>query len=176
MKKLSILMLMLVGFTFTNAQVGGTNWLKLGIHAGIPTGDASDTSDFALGIDAKYQFLNLNSFGVGIATGYTNYFSNDEVAVVRGVPVDGDTGVIPVAALFRYYPTQEFFIGTDLGYGFVTGDVADAYDTTGGFYYRPEVGYHNDNWNIFAYYAGVSGDYAPSNVGIGINYNIIQGQ
>ncbi|MGI9525821.1 MAG: hypothetical protein ACR2MS_01790 [Weeksellaceae bacterium] len=170
MKKLSILMMMLVGFTFSYAQVGeGTNWLKLGVHAGIPTGDADDTSSFALGIDAKYQFLNLNSFGVGIATGYTNYFGKDENNVDYG-----DTGVIPVAALFRYYPTQNFFIGTDLGYGFVTGDIADAADMTGGFYYRPEVGYHSDDWNIFAYYAGVSGDYAPANVGIGINYNIIQ--
>lgn len=178
MKKLSVFFMVLVGMTLANAQVGeGTNWLKVGVHAGIPVGDANDTSTFALGADVKYQFLNLNSFGIGVATGYTHYFGEDLEFQIGDTPViiePGDTGVIPVAALFRYYPTHNFFVGTDLGYAFVTGDVADAVDTSGGFYYRPEVGYHNDNWNIFAYYAGVSGDYAPANAGIGINYNIIQ--
>ena len=166
MKKLSLIMVMLLGFTFMNAQEG-SNWLKLGVHAGIPTGDAGDVSSFALGLDAKYQFLNYDSFGIGVATGYTNYFGKEE----NGISWD-DFGVVPVAALFRYYPTENFFIGTDLGYGFLTGvEGAD-----GGFYYRPEIGYHSNDWNIFGYYAGVSNDWNVANVGIGVNYNIIQGE
>lgn len=159
--------MLMIGFAFTNAQSEGTNWLKVGVHAGIPTGDASDASSFALGVDAKYQFLDLESFGVGVATGYTNYFGKE----INNIKVD-DFGVVPVAALLRYYPTQNFFIGTDLGYGFITGSG----NSEGGFYYRPEIGYHNTDWNIFAYYAGVSDDFNVSNAGIGVNYNIIKGK
>lgn len=172
MRKLSVLFMLMIGFAFTNAQTEGTNWLKLGIHAGIPVGDAGDASSFALGVDAKYQFLDLESFGIGVATGYTNYFGKEmEIAGLGTVDMD-DFGVVPVAALFRYYPTQNFFIGTDLGYGFITG----VDDADGGFYYRPEIGYHNNDWNIFAYYAGVSNDFNVSNAGIGVNYNIIKGK
>lgn len=172
MKKLSLLFMLLVGFTFTSAQVGeGSNWLKLGVHAGIPVGTAKDASSFALGVDAKYQFLSVDSFGLGLATGYTNYFGKETSNSGKKIKAK-DFGVVPVAALFRYYPTQNFFVGADLGYGFITGGAKNA----GGFYYRPEVGYHSNDWNIFLYYAGVSDKHAVSNVGVGVNYNLIQGQ
>lgn len=156
-------MMMLIGFTFTQAQQG-TNWLKLGVHAGIPVGDAGDTSSFALGIDGKYQFLTYDHFGFGLATGYSHFFGKE----VNGHDVD-DFGIIPIAALLRYYPTESFFLGADLGYGVISGVDAD-----GGFYYRPEIGYHNENWNIFGFYQGVAADFAPAQVGIGVNYNVIQ--
>ncbi|MDG4945664.1 hypothetical protein NMK71_04490 [Weeksellaceae bacterium KMM 9713] len=171
MRKLSVLFMLLIGFAFTNAQSEGSNWLKVGIHAGIPVGDAGDFSSFALGVDAKYQFLDLESFGIGVATGYTNYFGKE--MDIAGYKVDmDDFGVVPVAALFRYYPTQNFFVGADLGYGFLVGDNVDG----GGFYYRPEVGYHNNDWNIFAYYAGVSDNGSIANAGVGVNYNLIKGK
>jgi hypothetical protein len=52
--------------------------------------------------------------------------------------------------MFRYYPQSEgLFVGTYLGYSFFTGDGAS---DTGGIYIRPQLGYHNYDWNIFAYY------------------------
>ncbi len=168
MKKVILLVLAITSFSIANAQVGeGTNWLKIGVHGGVPVGDVSDVSNFALGFDLKYQFLNAESFAVGISTGYTNYFGETE-----GLIEYSDFGIIPLAGLFRYYPTENFFLGADLGYGFLTEG-----DETGGFYYRPEVGYHNDSWNIFAYYQGLSVDnFSPASVGVGVNYNIIQGK
>lgn len=36
---------------------------------------------------------------------------------------NNDFGVVPVAALFRYYPEQTgFYLGTDFSYGFIVGD------------------------------------------------------
>ena len=162
MKKLSILVALIFSAVFVQAQKKGTDWLKLGIHAGIPVADSKDVSSFALGVDAKYQFLDFHSFGLGLATGYTNYFGKDNYK---------DHGVIPVAALLRYYPTRSFFVGADLGVGFVTGGD----DTETGFYYRPEVGYHSDEWNVFLLYQGVSVDKSNvGSVGIGVNYNLIR--
>ena len=165
MKKLSLIMMMLIGFSFANAQEG-TNWLKLGVHAGIPMGDAGDYYGFMAGIDGKYQFLTYDHFGFGVSTGYSHYFGKE----VNGVDVDG-AGIIPLAALLRYYPTESFFLGTDLGYGFFTGEGSDG----GGFYYRPEIGYHNENWNIYGFYQGVAADgLTPSAIGVGVNFNVIQ--
>ncbi|MBV7440209.1 hypothetical protein KRX57_02125 [Weeksellaceae bacterium TAE3-ERU29] len=162
MKKLSILVALICSAVFVQAQKKGTDWLKLGIHAGIPVADSKDGSSFALGADVKYQFLDFQSFGLGVATGYTNYFGKDN---------NKDTGVIPVAALLRYYPTQSFFIGSDLGVGFVTG----GNDTETGFYYRPEVGYHSDEWNLFLFYQGTKIDTGNvGSVGLGVNYNLVR--
>ncbi|WP_159023941.1 hypothetical protein [Formosa sp. L2A11] len=159
MKKLILLVLAFASFTVANAQ---SDWIKLGVHAGSPLGDASDTSSLVLGVDLKYQFLNTKSYAIGISTGYSNYFGKVEYE---------DFGIIPLAGLFRFYPTKHFFLGGDLGYGFVTnGDYGD-----NGFYYRPEMGYHNDKWNIYGFYQGISsGSFSPSSVGIGISYNIIR--
>ena len=162
MKRLSILVALIFSTIFVHAQKKGTDWLKVGIHAGIPMADSKDVSSFALGVDAKYQFLDLKSFGLGLATGYTNYFAKENY---------DNHGVIPVAALLRYYPTRRFFIGSDLGVGFVTG----LDETKTGFYYRPEVGYHDNEWNIFLYYQGTHvNDFNVGNLGIGANYNIIR--
>lgn len=162
MKKLSILVAFIFSVVFVQAQKKGTDWLKVGIHAGVPMAHSKDVSSFALGADVKYQFLDLKSFGLGIATGYTNYFGKDD---------NKDFGIIPVAALLRYYPTKRFFIGSDLGVGFATG----GNDTETGFYYRPEVGYHDNEWNIFLYYQGVSvSESNVGNLGVGLNYNLIR--
>lgn len=162
MKKLSVLMLLIFTSVFVNAQKKGTDWLKLGVHAGIPVADTKDTSSFAVGVDAKYQFLDLKSFGLGIATGYTNYFKKDN---------SENIGLVPVAALLRYYPTKRFFVGADLGVGVAfTKD-----DTKAGFYYRPELGYHNDEWNAFVFYQGDAvKDLNIGALGIGVNYNILR--
>ena len=168
MKKIILLAVALVSFTVVNAQIGeGTNWLKMGIHGGVPVGDAADVSSFTLGFDFKYQFLDTESFAIGVSTGYTHYFGKEE-----GVITYADAGIIPLAGLFRFYPTENFFLGSDVGYGFFTEG-----SESGGFYYRPEIGYHDDDWNIYGYYQTVSSDgIAPASIGIGINYNIIQGK
>ncbi|MGV4470074.1 hypothetical protein ACQ1PY_06995 [Ornithobacterium rhinotracheale] len=149
---------------FVNAQKKGTDWLKLGVHAGIPVADTKDKilPSFAVGVDAKYQFLDLKSFGLGVVTGYTNYFKKDN---------SENIGLVPVAALLRYYPTKRFFVGADLGVGVAfTKD-----DTKAGFYYRPELGYHNDEWNAFVFYQGDAvKDLNIGAIGIGVNYNILR--
>lgn len=165
MKKLSFLLVFVISFSLLHAQKKGTDWVKLGLHTGIPVSDAGDAASFALGVDAKYQFINLKSFGVGFATGYTHYFGKEDFK---------DFGVIPVAVLLRYYPTKHFFVGSDLGYGFITGDVGET-DANGNFYLRPEIGYHNDKWNIYALYQDVlEKDANVGMLGVGVIYNIIR--
>lgn len=140
------------------------SWLKVGLNAGVPLGEAADVSNFTLGVELKGQIMTTNHFGIGLTTGYNHFF-----------PKSGfdNFGTIPAGAFVRYYPRSTgFFAGVDLGYSFITGMP----DATGGFYARPQLGYHNYSWNFFAFYNGIlrntdDGGHIQS-VGIGTTYNI----
>lgn len=164
-----------------------TNMFKVGLNTGISTGGNTAAN---LGVDLSYQNLITPGFGLGIATGYNHYFGKNRT--INGVDVDNnDFGVIPVAALFRFYPQQTgFYFGTDLGYGFIVGDDKVASNVNvdrpdGGFYIRPEIGYHNRDWNFFVQYnktfTGDKGQiagqkYNAGAIGVGFAYNIPLGK
>ena len=165
MKKVILLFsLLVVGTTFAQeADISSTNsWLKFGLNTGLPIGDTDNVSSFSLGLDLKGQYLVNPNFGIGLATGYSHFFGKDGV---------DDFGVIPVAAFARYYfKPSGFFIGTDFGYGFLTGIDNNA----GGLYLNPQIGYHNRDWNFFAFYQNTfaENDIDIQVVGIGATYNI----
>jgi hypothetical protein len=138
------------------------SWLKLGINGGVPVGDTSDFSSFALGADLRGQYLVTAHFGIGLTVGYNNYFGKDDF---------DDFGLVPVAGFARYYFQKEgVFLGLDAGYGFLT----NTDDNSGGMYINPQIGYHNPNWNIYAFYQNTfaENDIDIQMVGVGVSYNI----
>ncbi len=160
------------------------NILKVGVNVGLPV--PSENASFAAGVDVAYQNLITPGFGLGVATGYTHYFGKDNDGIKNN-----DFGVIPAAALVRIYPGQSgFYFGADLGYGFITGngDVSENYVTdrpSGGLYIKPQLGYHNRDWNFGVHYQKVfTGDdgqigdqkYNAGNIGVGVAYNIALGK
>lgn len=160
------------------------NMLKVGANVGLAV--PSNNASASLGVDVAYQNLVTPGFGLGIATGYTHYFGKDNNGYENN-----DFGVVPVAALVRIYPEKSgFYFGTDLGYGFITGDedvASNASDDRpdGGFYIKPEIGYHNTNWNFFVQYQKTfTGDdgklpdqkYSAGSLGVGVSYNIPLGK
>ncbi|WP_417430409.1 hypothetical protein [Halpernia sp.] len=181
MIKNSILGLSLITAGLLSAQSADmTNILKIGINGGVavPTGNASAS----FGADLSYQNLVTPGFGLGVATGYNQFFGKDN---------NNDFAIIPVAALFRFYPKQMgFYAGADLGYGFITGNdyvnsTSSVLRPDGGFYLKPEIGYHNRDWNFFVHYTKVfTGDkgeigtqkYNAGTIGAGIGYNIPLGK
>lgn len=146
-------------------------WLKVGINAGAPiNGDGlpfqfTNTS-FVLGLDACVQFLETKASGIGFKTGYSNYFSKNDLTK--------DMGELPLALMYRYYPTSKgFFTGIDVGYSLMFNTPL----TKGGLMGRPHVGYHGNNWNIFAYYNLIMIEepllnYNIQSVGISVTRNI----
>jgi hypothetical protein len=54
-----------------------------------------------LGLDASLQFLETKASGIGIKSGDSNYFSADKNLK--------DIGEIPLAIMYRYYPTSSGF-------------------------------------------------------------------
>lgn len=160
------------------------NMIKVGANVGLAV--PADNLSAAVGVDVSYQNLITPGFGLGIASGYTHYFGKENNGYKNN-----DVGVVPVAALIRIYPKQTgFYFGTDLGYGFLVGDKQVASNTSveranGGFYIKPEIGYHNKDWNFFVQYqkvfVGTKGDlagqdYNVGNIGVGFGYNLPLGK
>jgi len=139
------------------------SWLKAGVSTSVPVGDVSNYSSFSLGAELSGQLMATRNFGIGIASGYTHFFPKNEYK---------DFGVIPAGLLLRYYPQEKgFFAGTDLGYSFITNTT----NSNGGFYIKPQLGYHNYNWNLFGFYNQVfrqTGYIDIQNIGIAATYNI----
>ena len=160
------------------------NMLKVGVNGGfaVPAENASAN----IGVDLSYQNLITPGFGLGIATGYSHFFGKDNNGIKNN-----DFGVVPVAALIRIYPKQMgFYLGTDIGYGFIVGDKNVASNSTverpdGGLYIKPEIGYHNKDWNFAVQYqktfTGDKGEilnqkYSAGAIGVGVGYNIPLGK
>ena len=183
--KRTILGIILFSAYTSNAQdTSYQNMIKVGLKGGasLPMENAAAS----VGVDLGYQHLVTPGFGVGIMTGYNQYFGRENDGIENN-----DFGVIPVAALLRFYPKQTgFYIGTDIGYGFITGNEDVASNSSvdrpdGGFYIKPEIGYHNRDWNFAIQYnkvfTGEEGqilaqDYNAGSLGIGVSYNLPLGQ
>ena len=164
------------------------NMIKVGGNVGFAL--PAENASMNVGLDLAYQNLVTPGFGLGIATGYSHFFGRENT--VNGVKIDNnDFGVVPVAALFRIYPKQTgFYFGTDLGYGFIVGDDNVAANVPvarpdGGLYIKPEIGYHDRNWNFAVQYqktfTGDKGEilsqkYNAGALGVGVSYNIPLGK
>ena len=164
------------------------NMIKVGANVGLAV--LAENASANVGLDVAYQNLVTPGFGLGIATGYSHFFGRENT--VNGVNYDNnDFGVVPVAALIRVYPKQTgFYLGTDLGYGFIVGDEKVASNQNvdrpdGGFYIKPEIGYHNRDWNFAVQYqktfTGDKGEigsqkYNAGAIGVGVGYNIPLGK
>ena len=183
--KKTILALGLMTVSLVSAQDSDMrNMLKVGVNGGfaVPAENASAN----IGVDLSYQNLITPGFGLGIATGYSHFFGKDNNGIKNN-----DFGVVPVAALIRIYPKQMgFYLGTDIGYGFIVGDKNVASNSTverpdGGLYIKPEIGYHNKDWNFAVQYqktfTGDKGEilnqkYSAGAIGVGVGYNIPLGK
>ncbi len=140
------------------------SWLKLGVLAGVPVGNTSDVSNATVGVDLKGQLMSTNHIGIGLTTGYNHFFAKDGYK---------SFGTIPLGAFVRVYPDYKgFFAGLDGGYSLLTGTS----NNKGGAYVRPQLGYHNYEWNLFGFYNHIfRSDIKGGNIqsaGIGFTYNI----
>lgn len=169
-----VLLTLVAGFMISAATAQGitsditpnNSWLKIGVNMGIPVDDVSDYTSFAAGLDLKGQKMVTRHIGLGLTSGFTHFFASNNGAGVT---------TLPIGFMARYYQAPKgIFIGVDLGYKFIFDDFSD--NGIGGFYVRPQIGYHNYDWNFFAYYdnvfrADIDGGNI-GNVGIGVAYNL----
>ncbi|AWI25901.1 hypothetical protein [Flavobacterium pallidum] len=164
MKKLLLSVAAVLAFGLVSAQ-DSDGGFKVGIHVGIPMGDAGDLYSANYGADIAYMFPVADSFLLGATTGYS-FYSGKEYDL-GGVTVKQNGAFIPVAAAAQYSLDTNWFIGADLGYAVYSGDG----DGNGGMYYQPKVGFQTETMQFYAGYKGISVEGGSvSSVGVGAAY------
>ena len=139
MKNYFVLSILFIIGSTVNAQYVDRSFFKAGIHAGIAIGDASDISNMGVGLDLYQHWGISKKFDVGLTTGVQYYFGLDSTIDIgpESITTRGeDTIYLPVAGLFRFYPTNSINLGGDVGYALGINDF-----TEGGFYYRPTLSF-----------------------------------
>ena len=153
------------GLGISNAQEEG---IKLGVSGLLPMGDAGDLSSFGVALDVSYLWEVGDGFLAGATTGFQHNFGKEIDGPFGGSFDFPDQQFIPIAASARYYFSDGFFGGADLGYALGVGDGFD-----GGFYYRPKVGYSLESVGFHLSYGGVSVDGGSwSFVGLGVEFGL----
>lgn len=148
-----------------NAQQGVLNW---GLNVGIPTGDASDVSNFTLGAELNYIFPVAEGFTLGPSVQYSHFFGKDYE--ILGTTVEGsDASFLPISGAARFNITDSFVVGANVGYTLGLDDGNDR-----GFYYRPIVGFKlGESSQLNFSYSGISNDGSTiSNVSLGIMFGL----
>lgn len=153
-KVLLIATFVVTGFIGAYAQPAEGFTFGAGVRLGLPIGDFGDVSSFGVGgeLQGELGFSDMVS-GI-ITTGYTSFFGKDYDVPGFGTVKGDATGYIPILAGIRVYPSANFFIGAQAGYGILTGNG----DSEGAFNYQPQIGYNASNFQLALNYNGLSKD------------------
>jgi hypothetical protein len=110
---------------------------SIGVEAGLPVGDASDISNFAIGGSLKYELPVATSILVSLSAGYTDFLYKSDLKSLIG---KSGEGFIPVKAGVKYYFNQGLYGEGQIGAVFST-------ESGGGtaFAYAPGIGYSFKN-------------------------------
>jgi hypothetical protein len=152
MKKLALVFLLIAAGVFTaNAQPSEGFQFGAGIRAALPIGDFADTHSFGVGGEVQGEFGFSDMFSGILTTGYTHFFGKTVTILGTEVEYDG-VGLIPILAGVRVYPSPNFFIGAQAGYGILTGGG----NSDGSFNYQPQVGYNGETFQVAVNYNALS--------------------
>ena len=153
MKKLFLVATFVVaGFIGAYAQPAEGFTFGAGVRLGLPIGDFGDFSSFGVGAELQGELGFSDMVSGVVTTGYTSFFGKDYEIPGLGTIEGESTGYIPILVGARVYPSTNFFIGAQIGYGLITGNG----ESDGGFNYQPQVGYNTEKFQLALNYSGLS--------------------
>jgi hypothetical protein len=169
MKKIIFLFSLIVLINKVQAQtekyVGTGFHFAAGISVGLPTGDFNITHSVGIGIEAQPEYNLSKMVSLYGSAGYTNFFGKK---IDESFKVD-NVGLIPVLVGAKVYVVPQFFVGTKLGLGILTGSG----DSESAFDYQPQVGYNADKFQVnLGFNAFTKDGETLSNLSIGFVYKL----
>lgn len=137
--KISTLVLSLAALTIgAKAQTTTPNdgiRLSVGVDAGIPTGDFSDSYNWSLGGSAQAELPIAKQLAVTLNAGYNNLFAK----TIAGIPTE-DLHLLPVKAGLKFFPVDKFYIQGEAGAAFLLNKDKGAGTKSAAFAYAPQIG------------------------------------
>jgi len=138
MKKVLLIAAIAVASLSASAQTEkGKTKFGIALEAGIPTGDAGDVYDLAIGGSLLLEHPITTSLNLTGSAGFTSWsIKNDVKDTYKALGIDTESpSFIPVKAGAKYYFAKNFYAQGELGAAFGT---KKGYDT--GFIWTPGLG------------------------------------
>jgi hypothetical protein len=155
-KKLLILAVLFVSIISVNAQSkssdAGIVWGG-GINLGLPLGNLGDATTFGIGLKFQGEKMFTDQVSGLASIGYT-YFLGKSLDDGNGGTEKFNFGLIPILVGARYYASENFFLGAQIGVGI--GSFSGGGGSQSGFDYLPQVGYNTDAYQVVLGYNGLS--------------------
>ena len=109
--------------------------MKLGIHGGLPLDEFQEELSLVAGVDLGYRWGLSEIVDLGVMVGFVNGFPEkyNRELFSEDLP---NIQFIPLAASVRFWTSNSFSIGGDVGQAIGINEGND-----GGLYYRPTIGY-----------------------------------
>jgi len=124
--------------------------LGIGLEAGIPTGNASDVSNFEIGGTGRLEYGAGKDFSVMLTSGYYNMIGK-AVPGSDGVKYPS-LGMVPVKIGVKAFLAPSFYVDGEAGAGFDT-----SYENHTKLIFSPGIGYDAKTWDIGLRYENYSG-------------------
>lgn len=151
---LLVAVITVASFIGANAQPAEGFQFGAGIRAALPIGDFADSHSFGIGAEIQGEFGLSEMISAVGTTGYTSFFGKSVNLGGLGTYKADAVGLIPILVGARVYPSTNFFIGAQVGYGILTGGG----ESDGAFNYQPQVGFNAANFQVAVNYNGLSKD------------------
>ncbi|MDF2431655.1 MAG: hypothetical protein JWP44_1286 [Mucilaginibacter sp.] len=148
--------------TDVKAQIITPNKLRfgVGVEGGIPTGTASNFSNFELGGTARLQYGLSKNLALTLTSGYYNFFGKDQ----PGTTVQYQSmGMVPIKAGIKAFFTPNFYFGAEAGAGIETktfqpqGVNQEFVNKDTKLLLSPAIGYATKHWDVGVRYENYSG-------------------
>lgn len=123
----------------------------IGLEAGVPTGNASNVSNFSLGGTARLQYGVTNDLALTLTSGYYNMFGKTYNVGATSVKA-GDIGIVPLKAGIKAFFSPSLYFGAEVGAGFETNSGGSTK-----FIASPGIGWANKSWDVSVRYENFAG-------------------
>jgi hypothetical protein len=123
-----------------------------GVNLGLPTGDFSNGWNVGVGFQLQGELEVAHNATAVFTTGYSDFFGKtlDLPGFSGKLP---NVGFIPFLAGIRLYPSEQFFIGGQIGLGTFTNTGASG---NTGFDFYPQLGFNGNSCQLIMGYNIVS--------------------
>ena len=127
-------------FSTVSAQTKESAWhgqqLSFGFDAAAPVGDFSDFHKFGLGLSVQFQTPIAKNLNFTASVGYLNFTGKEYLRTGYLIIKENNLSAVPVKVGVRYFISDKFYAGAELGAAFGTSDNAGTMAV-----YSPNIGF-----------------------------------
>jgi Outer membrane protein beta-barrel domain len=138
----------------SQAKTGGFKF-GVGVDLALPTGNFGTVTSFGIGGQVQGEYMLADNISGIASVGYQSFIGKSFPDGAGGT-FKYSYGLIPILVGARFYPSEQFFVGAQIGVGLLHASFQGISANSSGFDYLPQVGYVAGPLQFTLGYNGVS--------------------